>query len=133
HLDVVDFFSAALTFYRRLPTYKWLTDAGIVPSNSTTYTLSDLQAALTAQHGALPYIGCSGAKYDSTDAGAGSADAGRTVVSEVWYYYHVHGRPQEGVAEPVNTTYASTCATSAGALSYYERTAASETETSVPY
>jgi len=38
-------------YYMRLPTYDWLAKRGITPSNTTTYTLSDMQAALTAGHG----------------------------------------------------------------------------------
>jgi hypothetical protein len=38
-------------YYMRLPTYDWLAKSGITPSNTTTYTLSDMQAALTDGHG----------------------------------------------------------------------------------
>lgn len=85
HQEVVDFFETAISFYRGVPTHAWLAAAAIVPSNSTTYTLSDLQAALTDAFGAVPYLGCSGAAYNTTEAGAGSTDAGKTVLTEVWY------------------------------------------------
>jgi ribonuclease T2 len=38
-------------YYMRLPTYEWLAKSGITPSNTTTYTLSDMQAALTDGNG----------------------------------------------------------------------------------
>jgi ribonuclease T2 len=86
-------------YYMRLPTYEWLAGQGITPSNTTTYTLSDMQDALTAEYGrskypeldlsssdqksgAIPYIGCSGPRYNTTAAGEGSTDSGRTVVDE---------------------------------------------------
>jgi hypothetical protein len=50
--------------------------AGIVPSNKTTYSLTNIQEALTAQTGALPYLGCGG---------------NGTVLQEVWYFNHVSG------------------------------------------
>lgn len=124
--DVLDFFETAVMYYKRFPTYDWLAEAGITPSNSTTYTLADLQNALASKHGAIPYIGCSGARYNSTAAGANSGDGGRMVISEVWYYMHVLGRPQDGNAVPVNATSPITsCAKAEGALEYYLRTPSS--------
>jgi ribonuclease T2 len=63
HQDVIDFFQTAIMYYMRLPTYVWLAKKGITPSNSTTYTLSNMQAALTDAYGKVqmfratpPYI-----------------------------------------------------------------------------
>jgi len=89
HEDVVDFFDTAILYYRRLPTWGWLAQAGIRPSNTTTYTLSTMQNVLSRAYGATPYIGCSGPRYNTTAAGKGSSDSGGTVISEVWYYLHV--------------------------------------------
>jgi Ribonuclease T2 family len=50
--------------------------AGIIPSNTTTYTLTQLQSALQAQTGAIPYLGCGG---------------NGTILEEVWYFNHVQG------------------------------------------
>lgn len=85
HEDVVDFFQTAVAYFRGVPTHAWLAAAGILPSNSTTYTLADVQGALAEGFGAVPYLACSGARYNETGAGAGSADGGYTVLSEVWY------------------------------------------------
>lgn len=89
HEDVVEFFETAIKWYKRYPTWEWLNEAKIVPSNKTTYSLTDIEKALTKKSGAKPYIGCSGPRYNTTDVGKGSNDTGRTVVSEVWYYNHV--------------------------------------------
>lgn len=89
HSDVVDFFETAILYYNRLPTYGWLSAANIRPSNSTNYTLSDMQSALGKGYGAVPYLGCSGPRYNTTTAGAGSNDTGYTVLSETWYYFNV--------------------------------------------
>ena len=85
---------------------------GIVPSNSTGYSLEQIQAALKSQTGALPYVGCS---HNGTQ------------LSEIWYYSHVYGTEQYGTYKPIDTTYNSTC-TSNGTVWYYERTPASERE-----
>ena len=87
--EVVQFFETAILYYRRLPTYGWLNQAGIKPSNTTTYSIGQFQDALTKGYGALPYIGCSGPRYNETAAGKGSSDNGRTQISETWYYFHV--------------------------------------------
>jgi hypothetical protein len=50
--------------------------AGILPSNTTTYTLSQITNALYSQIGAVPYLGC----YDNG-----------TILDEVWYFHHVIG------------------------------------------
>jgi hypothetical protein len=89
HQEVVEFFETAIQYYRRLPTWGWLSQAGIKPSNTTTYSIGQFQTALASSYGALPYIGCSGPRFNETAAGANSTDNGRTQISEVWYYFHV--------------------------------------------
>ena len=130
HPDVVDFFEIAVMYYETLPTYGWLSAANIRPSNTTTYTLSNMQAGLMKGFGALPYIGCSGPRHNTTAAGNGTMDNGYTVVSEMWYYYHVYGRFQRGQGLPVNASInggsVSSCATSEGALKYPTRTTGSD-------
>jgi len=130
HEDVVEFYETAISYYLRLPTYSWLSSASIVPSNTTTYSLSSLQAALSGKFGAVPYIGCSGPKYNATAQGNGTLDNGYTVVDEVWYYYHVYGRVQNKWAVPVNASInggsVSSCATTKGALRYPVRSNGSE-------
>lgn len=70
----------------------------------------------------MPYIGCSGPRYNATEQGKGSLDNGYTVFSEVWYYFHVLGRVQDGKKAPVgadiNGGSISSCATTKGALKY---------------
>jgi ribonuclease T2 len=86
---MVDFYESAIKYYLRLPTWDWLSVAGITPSNTTNYSTSDIQAALTAGYSVLPYLGCSGPKYNHTAAGRGSTDDGHVYLDEVWYYFHV--------------------------------------------
>ncbi|KAK8051464.1 hypothetical protein PG993_002849 [Apiospora rasikravindrae] len=130
HEEVADFFETAAAFHRRLPTWSWLEASGIRPSNASTFSLTDFAGPLAQGFGAIPYIGCSGPKYNTTEAGKGSSDAGYTVINEIWYYYHVYGRVQrqQGLAVNANITGGrlTNCATAPGALHYYERTAGSE-------
>ena len=130
HEDVVDFFDTAVMYYMNLPTYGWLSAKNIRPSNTTAYSLSDMQFALSTGFGAVPYIGCSGPRYNETKVGNGTRDSGRTYLSEVWYYYHVYGRVQRGQGLPVNASInggsISSCATTPGAIRYPLRSNGSE-------
>ncbi|KAH8680862.1 ribonuclease T2-like protein [Xylariales sp. PMI_506] len=136
HQEVVDFIETAAAYYRGLPTYDWLAAAGITPCNDTTsashYSLADVQAALVAGFGKLPYTGCTGPRYNETAAGAGSLDNGYTVLDEVWYYHHVVGRVQDLVSVAVDASInggsVTSCATTPGAIRYLERTPGSEVE-----
>jgi ribonuclease T2 len=135
HEDVVDFFETAIKYYKRFPTFDWLAAKDITPSNSTTYSYSDLVDVLHEQHGGIPFLGCSGPRYNATEAGKNTTDRGYTILSEVWYYEHVYGRPQEGNAIPVNASasYLTNCATTEGAIHYPERTNGSEKAPVVPF
>jgi ribonuclease T2 len=121
HEEVVDFFDTVILYNSRLNTFEWLANHGITPSNSTTYTVSDIEAALSAEYGATPFVGCSGPRFNETAAGKGSLDNGRTQVSEMWYYFHVDGRPQDGHSVVLERSGKSSCAKAEGAVHYYER------------
>lgn len=95
HEDVVDFFETAIKYYKRFPTFKWLEEGCITPSNSTTYTYSKLRDVLFNKHGGIPFIGCSGPRYNTTAAGKGSKDNGFSVLSEIWYYEHVSAKNRQ--------------------------------------
>ncbi|KAI1277486.1 ribonuclease t2 [Xylaria sp. FL0933] len=75
--EVADYFTRAVDIFKTLPSYDWLSAAGIVPSTTQTYTLSAIQAALTAHHGHNVVIGCSG-----------------STLNELWYHFQVKGSIQ---------------------------------------
>lgn len=54
--DLVDYYETVALHDLKYPTYDWLSAANIVPSNTTTYKLSQIQDALTKASGALPYV-----------------------------------------------------------------------------
>jgi ribonuclease T2 len=109
--EVVDFFDATVRAFHKYPTYDLLAAVGIIPSNKTTYTLSQLENAIKSQTGATPYFGCSN----------------RTALSEVWYFSHVYGTEQFGHYKTLDSTNKSSCDTT-GPIWYYERTKTSERE-----
>lgn len=74
--DVVDFFETVIMYYMRLPTWNWLATHEIRPSDSTTYSLSDIESALMQEYGETPYVGCTGPRYNETVAGADLLDKG---------------------------------------------------------
>lgn len=77
--EAVAFFGKAVELFKTLPTYEWLSAAGITPSSSKKYQLSEIQSVLTKKHGAAVTLSCrSGA------------------LNEVWYHYNVKGSLQSG-------------------------------------
>ncbi|KIJ66331.1 hypothetical protein HYDPIDRAFT_109332 [Hydnomerulius pinastri MD-312] len=109
HQDVVNFYETVTKVFQMYPTYNMLAAAGILPSNQTSYTLSQITSALYSQTGAVPYLGCSG---------------NGTVLDEVWYFHHVLGTEQYGHFKTLNSTSPSSC--KATGVWYYERTPSSE-------
>lgn len=84
--EAFDFFTKVVSLFKTLPTYTWLTAAGITPSSTKTYTLAAIQAALTKNHGASVYLGCNDDE-----------------ISEVWYFFNVKGSVPTGTYIPVAT------------------------------
>lgn len=74
--NVYDFYRIAVNLYKKLNTYKFLTDAGIEPSTTKTYTKDQIQKALNKGFGEKTvYFKC-----DKSNA-----------LQEVWYFHHIKG------------------------------------------
>ena len=77
--EVVDYFKRAVEIFKTLPSYEWLAEAGITPSESKTYTSVEIQDALKAKHGNDVTIGCKSGNFN-----------------EIWYNYNVKGSVADG-------------------------------------
>ncbi|GAA5914082.1 hypothetical protein JCM6882_001843 [Rhodosporidiobolus microsporus] len=73
--EVVDYFEKTVSQDKKLPTYEWLEAAGIVPSETATYTLEQLQAVAKKNHGYEAIWGCNN----------------KNELDEVWYQYIARG------------------------------------------
>ncbi|CAH0049616.1 unnamed protein product [Clonostachys solani] len=127
--DLFEFFETVIRYHRTLPTYDWLSAAGIKPSNRTSYSVAKIQKVLSDSYGQPPFIGCGGPKYNETEAGKGSLDNGGTVLNEMWWYMNVLGRIQDHQALRLPATVGgrlTSCAQADNAVWYYERTNGSE-------
>ena len=81
--EIPDFFQKVVDLFQDLPTYQWLSAAGITPSSSKTYTSAQIQSALSSNHGGHNvYLGCS-----------------NNALSQVYYYFNVQGSVQNGTFE----------------------------------
>jgi ribonuclease T2 len=91
--EVVDYFKRAVETFKTLPSFQWLEEAGITPSDSKTYTSAEIQDALKAKHGNEVTVGCKSGK-----------------LNEIWYHYNVRGSVADGefVSAPPDGT-KSTC------------------------
>ncbi|MCJ1381806.1 hypothetical protein MMC17_004917 [Xylographa soralifera] len=83
--EVVDFFQRTVDLFMELNTYKFLADAGIVPSATKNYTSIEVLAALNKPRGVNATIECSDGQLD-----------------EVYYFYDVAGTIAEGKFVPQN-------------------------------
>ncbi|KAF4450304.1 hypothetical protein F53441_6587 [Fusarium austroafricanum] len=77
--EAVLYFQKALSLFKRLPTYEWLRGAGIIPSYSMLYQLSDIQATLEDHHGSRVSLRCTGQR-----------------LQEIRYAFNVTGTLQNG-------------------------------------
>lgn len=77
--EVVDYFATAVSLYKSLDTFVWLSSAGIVPSTTQTYSKADIQRVLSAKHGMPVTLGCHSG-----------------VLNEVWYHFDVRGSVATG-------------------------------------
>ncbi len=84
--EVVDFFQKTVDLFKTLPSYTFLSDAGIVPSTTATYTSAQILAALNTPRGVDVAIQC----------------AHTNELDEIWYFYDVAGSVQTGTFIPTN-------------------------------
>lgn len=72
-----------LFFLRLIEPHQSLSAAGILPSTTKTYTLSQIQAALTTAQGVSVTVNCKGSTFN-----------------EIWYSFNVLGSVQTGQFKP---------------------------------
>ena len=84
--EVVDFFQKTVDLFKTLPSYTWLSNAGIVPDSSKTYTSAQILAALMTPRGVDVAIQCQNTNQ----------------FDEIWYFYDVQGSTQTGKFIPTN-------------------------------
>ncbi|KAG8742310.1 ribonuclease T2-like [Ceratobasidium sp. 414] len=87
--DAIYYFTRVVNLFKTLTTYEFLGAAGIYPSSTATYTLSQLTSAVKA-------------KWASFDCTSGSINA-------VSYYYNLKGSLIDGTLVPINAPKAGTC------------------------
>ncbi|OXV07972.1 hypothetical protein Egran_04264 [Elaphomyces granulatus] len=83
--EVVDYFNKTVEIFQKLPSFEFLSRAGIVPSYEVTYSLDDILSALGAAHGADVTVRCQ-----------------NWSLNEIWYHFHVSGRLQNGRFVPAD-------------------------------
>jgi ribonuclease T2 len=54
--SIIDYLETVILHDLQFPTYKWLADAGITPSNSTGVELDKMLNVLTDKSGAVPFV-----------------------------------------------------------------------------
>ncbi|KAF8129423.1 RNase Gf29 [Mycena galopus ATCC 62051] len=90
--EAVAFFETVVKLFLTLPTYEWLANQGITPSQTTTHTLASLTAAIKAEYGFTPSFDC-----DGDDLNGAS------------YYFHLIGSVIDGTFVPIDAPEAGSC------------------------
>lgn len=103
--NVVDWAKLTVKTFQGLPTYKWLSDAGITPSSDKQYEADDIAKALSKGFGNEVYIGCRSGK-----------------LNEVWYFHKVEGSLLDDKLIKVDSVSKSTCS---GKVQYLPKTSGS--------
>jgi len=100
--EAVLFFQRVVELFKQLPTYNWLAQQGITPSETRTHTLSELLNALKEASGYTPAIQCSG-----------------KAIQEISWYFYIRGSLIDGEFVPIDSPIESKCASSG--LRYYPK------------
>lgn len=90
--NAVNFYEKTVEIWSQLDTFQFLASAGIFPTVTRKYKLSDVEAALQKAHGASVYVGCLNES-----------------ISEIWYYYNLQGSVLTGTYRPIDSLGNSTC------------------------
>ncbi|KZV72481.1 ribonuclease T2 [Peniophora sp. CONT] len=83
--EAVAFFQTAVRVFQSLPTYQWLSDAGITPDADKTYTLTELSSALKQSAGVTPEFECSGKN-----------------INAIYWYFNLKGSLYDGDLVPID-------------------------------
>ena len=84
--EVVAYFQKTVDLFKTLPSYTWLSNAGIKPSTTATYTSAEIITALNSPRGVDVTIQC----------------ANSNELDEIWYYYVMQGSVPTGTFIPAN-------------------------------
>ncbi|THV07484.1 ribonuclease T2 [Dendrothele bispora CBS 962.96] len=108
--DAVAFFQTVVKLFKTLPTFTFLQNQGITPSSSKTFTLSQLENALTAEAGVKPALTCSGSNLNA-----------------ISWYFNLKGSIIDGQFVPINSPESSSCPSSG--IKYPLKSGSSSTST----
>ncbi|KAI0695632.1 ribonuclease T2 [Cytidiella melzeri] len=93
--EAVAFFQTVVNLFKTLPTYDWLSQGGILPSSSKTFTLSQITTALKSASGVTPALDCDGSS-----------------LNEISWYFHLKGSLLDGEFVPIDAPEKGSCASS---------------------
>ncbi|KAF7311301.1 Ribonuclease T2 [Mycena kentingensis (nom. inval.)] len=111
--EAVAFFQTTVKLFQTLPTFTWLSNAGIVPSSSATYTLTQLTTAVRNAWGFTAAFQCTGTTLDG-----------------VFYYFNLRGSVIDGTFVARNAATSSTCPSTG--IKYFPKSGSGTSTTSAP-
>ncbi|KAI0783293.1 ribonuclease T2 [Abortiporus biennis] len=91
--EAVAFFNTVVALFKTLPTYTFLANAGITPSSSATYTLSQITSAIKSATGFTPALDCDG-----------------SAINQISYYFNLKGSLIDGSFVAIDAPKKGSCA-----------------------
>ncbi|KIO26105.1 hypothetical protein M407DRAFT_74910 [Tulasnella calospora MUT 4182] len=91
-LDAAFYFQFIAEAFKSLPTYEFLSSAGIKPDRTKTYSLDELTSAIKAAHGFLPALDCKNGALNS-----------------IFYYFNLRGTVMNGTLVPFDAPKRGSC------------------------
>ncbi|KAG8972312.1 ribonuclease T2-like [Tulasnella sp. 425] len=93
--DAAYYFQRAVDTFQSLPTYQYLSAAGITPSSSNTYTYTTLANAIKASTGYTPSLDCTS-----------------STLNQISYYFNLKGSLIDGTLVPIDAPSSGSCPSS---------------------
>ncbi|CDO73108.1 hypothetical protein BN946_scf185007.g162 [Trametes cinnabarina] len=109
--EAVAFFQTVVKLFKTLPTYDFLSQAGITPTTSKTFTLSTLTNAIKDATGVTPALNCDGSTLNSIE-----------------YYFNLKGSLIDGEFVAIDAPSKGSCSSSG--IKYPPKSGGSSTTTS---
>ncbi|KAF5312892.1 hypothetical protein D9619_002613 [Psilocybe cf. subviscida] len=128
--EAVAYFQTTVRLFQSLPTYTWLANAGILPSSSSTWTLSQLTSALKAQSASpslYTFFQIHNMLILCPQGVTPAFDCTSKAVNQVYWYFYLQGSAIDGKFVLVDAPKSGSCPSSG--IKYLPKTATTTTST----
>lgn len=98
HRNAVDYYRTTVELFKSLPTYEWLSDAGIAPSDNETFSVDEFSSALTQNLEGDEAVDAVNLLCDNQNA-----------LTQIYYHFKLKGAAVGGKYVPTKAVDQTTC------------------------